>query len=275
MENHRIVINPSTARFLNFRQLWQHRELLLFFAWRDLKVKYKQTALGVLWAVLQPLALMLLFTLLFSGTSIANGDAHMPYALFVLSGLVLWNLFYTAVSQAADSMVSNAAIIKKIYFPRLLIPLSTLLTALVDFGVALLLFAFFCVYYNQGIHWSAFWLFPAAAGLCLLAAFGLGALLSALNVKYRDFRYALPFLLQALFFSTQIIYGASIIQAPWIKYLFALNPVNAAIELFRMPMRPASADVQIIAIGAASALFFAAIGFFYFKKTEAYFADII
>lgn len=275
MEGPKIIIKPSAARSIDFKELWRHRELAYFFTWRDLKVKYKQTALGILWALLQPLGLMLLFTLLFSKTSIAKSDAQLPYALFVLSGLILWNLFYTAVSQASDSMVANAAIIKKIYFPRLIIPFSTLFTALVDFGIAFAFFLIFCISYNHSISWTAILLFPAAVVLCLLFAFGLGTLLSALNVKYRDFRYALPFLLQALFFSTQIIYPASIVEARWLKYVFALNPMNAAIELFRMPIRQTPIDIEIIIIGTTAALFFALLGFVYFKKTEAYFADII
>ena len=275
MQKTKTVIEPAAAFRFNLSELWRYRELAYFFAWRDLKVKYRQTALGVGWALLQPLGLMLLFTLLFSKTSLAYNSGSLPYTLFVLSGLVLWHLFYAAVSQAADSMVSNAAIIKKIYFPKLIIPLSALFTALIDFTIAFFLLLVFLLIYKQAVSWTALLFFPAAVGLCLLSAFGLGTLLSALNVKYRDFRYALPFLLQALFFSTQLIYPASIIKEQWLKYLFALNPVNAAIELFRIPMQQAPADKTIVLVGAASAFILALLGFVYFKKTEAHFADIV
>jgi lipopolysaccharide transport system permease protein len=260
---------------LQLKELWQHRELLYFFTWRDIKVKYKQTALGILWALLQPLALMLLFVFIFSHSSIAKSASTVSYPIFVLSGLVVWNLFYTAVSHASDSMIANAGIIRKIYFPRLIIPVSTIAAALVDFVIGLLLFLVIAIIFKQPIYWTAVLFFPAAIILCLLTAFGAGSLLGALNVKFRDFRYVLPFFLQFLFFSTQVIYPSSFIQSGNLKYLFALNPINAAIELFRQPLTPGPINTELIIIGTASALLIAIIGVMYFRKTEYYFADII
>lgn len=275
MQQYRTIIKPAAGVSFHFKELWQHRELLYFFAWRDIKVKYKQTALGILWALLQPLALMLLFTLVFSKTSIAQKNTGLPYTLFVLSGLIVWNLFYSSVSHAAESLLNNSSIIKKIYFPRLIIPASALIAALVDFAIAFGIFIIFCFLYHQSISPTAILFFPLAVLLCLLTAFGAGTLLGALNIKYRDVRYALPFLLQALFFATQIIYPASVVQSQLMKYVFALNPLNAAIELFQIPISHTAPDVGLILTGAATSAVLALLGFLYFKKTEAYIADII
>ena len=274
MEPVKTIIRPASGINLHLRELWQYRELLYFFAWRDIKVKYKQTFLGIAWALLQPLGMMLIFVLLFSRSSLAQTPGDLPYPLFVLSGLVLWNFFYTAVSQASESMITNANIIRKIYFPRLVIPLSSLIAALLDLLIGLVLLFIFCIIYKQPLSPEALFLLPAAIVLLAIAAFGLGAFLGALNVKYRDFRYALPFLLQALFFASQVIYASNLVQQTWARYFFALNPVNAAIELARSAFGAAT-DPAIIWIGLASAVTIAFVGVLYFKKTESYFADIV
>ena len=258
---------------LRLEEIWQHRELLYFFAWRDIKVKYRQTVLGILWAVLQPLALLFLFVWIFSRSSIAQTTQGITYPVFVLSGLVLWNLFYSSVSHASESMISNASIIKKIYFPRLIIPLSALCVALLDFAIAFLLFLIFCLVRGTMPAANALLFFPAATLLCLISAFGFGTLLGALNVKFRDFRYALPFLLQLLFFATQVIYPSSLISEPWQKNILALNPMNAAIELFRYPLS-GTMDLHLVLTGTVCAFLLGIAGLFYFQKTEAYFADI-
>lgn len=274
MKKTKILITPPSTFSLHFSELWEYRELLYFFIWRDIKVKYKQTFFGILWALLQPLGLMLLFVLVFSKTSIAT-KTHMPYEVFVLSGLILWNLFHSSVSHSAEGMIVNSNIIKKIYFPRIVIPISSLYSALIDFFISFIFFLIFCILYKQPIHWSAIIYFPSAIILCLLSAFGLGSLLGAFNVKYRDFRYALPFLLQFLFFATQIIYPSTAFQNPWLKYIFAVNPMNTAVNLFRAALDPALLDLSFLFAGSISAIVLALAGFIYFKKTEVYFADII
>jgi lipopolysaccharide transport system permease protein len=266
-------IHPPSGISFGFRELWHHRELFYFFTWRDIKVKYKQTVLGIAWAVIQPLLMMLLFTFLFSKSLNTFWSVEIPYPVFVLSGLILWNLFNGAVSHAGESMIHNSNIIKKIYFPRLIIPVSAILVSFFDFLIALVIFFAACLYYQQPLHWSAILYMPAAIMLTLLAAFGLGTLLAALNVKFRDFRYALPFLLQVLFFGSQVIYPASIIDEKW-KYIFGLNPINGAIELFRSPLMQTGPDMVLVAISTASALLLTFIGLLYFRKTESYFADI-
>ena len=267
------TIHPPSGFSLGLKELWQYRELFYFFTWRDIKVKYKQTYLGILWALLQPLGMMLIFTFLFSKTWKID-TTPVQYPIFVLAGLILWNLFSASVSHAGESMIKNANIISKIYFPRLVIPCSSILVAFFDFLMGLLIFFVFCVIYKQPVHWLAVIYFPAGIILVLAAAFGTGTFLAALNVKYRDFRYTIPFLLQFLFFASQVIYPLQLVQQTWLKYILAINPVNAAIELFRHPLSGTPLDTNIIAIGVASTIFISFIGLFYFRKTEAYFADL-
>lgn len=267
------VIRPVSNVSLGLKELWQYRELFYFFTWRDIKVKYKQTFLGVLWALLQPLGLLLIFTFIFSKTLKIDTGAT-PYPIFVLSGLILWNLFYSSVSHAAESMIQNANIIRKIYFPRLIIPCSAILGALFDFLMAFIVFIIMSISFKQDISWAAIIYFPAGIFLSLLSAFGLGTFLAALNVKFRDFRYVVPFLLQVFFFASQIIYPIQSIHSAWLKNLLALNPLNAAIELFRSSLTGNIPDKSVLMIGFASALLITFIGLFYFRKTEAFVADI-
>ena len=273
MEKFTTNIQPPSGFSLGFKELWQYRELFYFFTWRDVKVKYKQTYLGVLWALLQPLGMMLIFTFIFSRTLNIKTGA-IPYPVFVLSGLILWGLFSSSVSNAAESMIQNAGIIKKIYFPRLIIPCSAILVALFDFLIALSIFIIICICYKQPLAWNAILFFPSGILLSLLAAFGLGTFLSALNIKYRDFRYVVPFLLQILFFSSQIIYPLQSITQLYLKYILAINPLNGAIELFRAALTGLPPDLTVILISSAVALLLTVTGLFYFNKTEIYFADI-
>ncbi|MDQ6756630.1 MAG: ABC transporter permease [Bacteroidota bacterium] len=272
MKAARTVIEPQNNLSLRLNELWEYRELFYFFTWRDIKVKYKQTYLGIAWAILQPLTLMLLFTFVFSKNLKLYSGAN-RYEVFVLSGLILWGLFYAGVSHASDSIVQQSNVIKKIYFPRLIIPVSALLVAFFDFIIAFLLFLVFCLIYQQPLLWQAIFLFPTAIFLNLLAAFGVGTLLSALTVKFRDFRYAIPFLLQFLFFATAVIYPLQSIKQTWLQDVLALNPVNGAIEIFRGGMGE-TINERLLIISVASALFFSVAGFFYFRKTEAFFADL-
>ncbi len=273
MEKFITHIQPPKGFSLGLKELWQYRELFYFFTWRDIKVKYKQTYLGILWALLQPLGMMVIFTFLFSKTWKID-TTPIQYPIFVLGGLILWNLFSVSVSHAGESMIRNANIINKIYFPRLIIPCSSILVALFDFLMGLLIFIVFFLIYKQPVSWTAILYLPAAVLLTLIAAFGTGTFFAALNVKYRDFRYTIPFLLQFLFFASQVIYPLQVVQQSWLKYVLAVNPVNAAIELFRYPFSFSPVDMSIIAIGVTSTMIISLIGLYYFRKTEAYFADL-
>lgn len=272
MKATRTVIEPQKQFSLHLSEIWQYRELFYFFTWRDIKVKYKQTYLGILWAVIQPLALLLLFSLVFA-KHFAPASSTINYQAFVLSGLVLWTLFYNATSHAAEGIVSQSNIIKKIYFPRLIIIGSALLTAFVDFLIAFIIFLLACLIIGQPIDWTAILYFPAGILIVLISAFGIGTFLASLNVKYRDFRYALPFLLQFLFFASQIVYALRDVQNDWAASFLSLNPLNAAIEVFRMGLNE-TGNLNTIIIGLCSSLLFAIAGIVYFRKTEAFFADL-
>ncbi len=266
-------IKPVGKLSLGLKELWEFRELFYFFTWRDIKVKYKQTVLGVLWAILQPLLLMIVFTLFFSNGLNIPSD-NIPYPIFVFSGLLLWNIFSSGLSNAANSMVSNAGIIKKIYFPRLIIPISSILVSLFDFFMAFLVFMGILIYYKHPVSLSIVFYLPLSIFLTVLSAFGLGCWLSALNVKYRDFRYVIPFLIQILLFLTPVIYPVSIIKYEWAQQILSLNPMAGAIELLRASVTHSAVNFQIIAISAIISILLFFCGSFYFRKTEHYFADL-
>ena len=275
------IIRPKKVFNLGIFELWQYRELLYFFTWKEIKVRYKQAALGIVWTLLQPLSMMTIFVLLLSeGLGITTGAVPAP--IYYLIGLLIWNLFNHAVTNASQSMVSNANIIKKIYFPRLVIPISAVLTSSFDFMISLFLFYGLLIYYSFSgeifISWFnlTFSLFIAYL-ISVFTAFSLGTFLSAINVKYRDVRYVLPFLIQTLFFITPVMYDTSIIKQPWIKTILELNPLNFAIELVRNNITNISnifwPDISFFVPVVIILLYLIAI--VTFRKTEAYFADIV
>jgi lipopolysaccharide transport system permease protein len=272
MKSTRTVIQPESGLSLGLKEIWEYRELFYFFTWRDIKVKYKQTYLGIAWAVLQPLALMVIFTFIFS-RNLQFKSGSVRYEVFVLSGLVLWNLFYAAVSHAAQSIIDQSNLVRKIYFPRLIIPSSAILAALFDFLIAFVLFHLCCLFFRQQLHWTAIYLFPLAIAQIVLAAFGAGTFLSALTVKFRDFRYLLPFVLQFLFFASAVLYSVDTVHPASLKYILAVNPVNGAIALFRNALGE-ELDLRLVSISAVSAFILGISGLLYFRKTEAYFADL-
>ena len=268
-------IKPKETLNLGLSELWQYRELFYFFTWRDIKVKYKQTALGFLWAILQPVVMTILLSVSIGAVIATKAELHLPYPLFAMSGFIIWNIFSSGLSNAGNSMVTNANIIKKIYFPRLIIPISSVLVSLVDFITSFLVFVFLLWYYGVNIHWGLFIPFLFISVLsAALATFGLGTFLAALNIKYRDFRYIIPFLIQALLFLTPVIYPVSILSNEALKYFLAFNPIYGAIELFRFSIVQQTLDIRLLTISFSSALFFFIIGLYYFRKTESYFADL-
>lgn len=267
-------IKPKEKLNLGLNELWQFRELFYFFTWRDVKVKYKQTALGFVWAVLQPLFMAFIFTVFLGDIIASKVELSLPYPVFVLSGMILWNVFSNGLSNAANSMVNNANIIKKIYFPRLIIPMSSILVALFDFFMAFIVFIPFLIYYNGSFYLRALFFIPLSLFITIISTFGLGTLLSALNIKYRDFRYVIPFLIQALLFITPVIYPSNITSNVAVKWIVKFNPMTSAIEAFRASF---TNDFHFtsnfwISFSTAFLLFF--IGVYYFRKTEYYFADL-
>jgi lipopolysaccharide transport system permease protein len=271
-------IKPQRNFEFGFKELWSYKELFYFFTWRDIKVKYKQTVLGFLWAILQPLVTMIIFTFFF-GRLLKVPSSDLPYPVFVLSGLILWNIFSTGVSNAGNSMVSNANIIKKIYFPRLIIPLSAVLVSVFDFLMTLIVFFSVLIYYSSQnqihINWPVFLaLLPVCVILACIASFGLGSFLAALNIKYRDFRYLIPFMIQMLLFVTPVIYPLNIVESGILRNILALNPMYASIEMFRAGLTGVFPDMQLFMLSIISSLFLLFMGIYYFRKTEYYFADL-
>lgn len=268
------VIEAQNRFSLGIKELWSYRELFYFFTWRDVKVKYKQAVLGILWAVLQPLVMTVMFTLIFS-RALNVGSDGIPYPVFALSGLLIWNIFSNGLMNSANSMVTNANIIKKIYFPRLIIPMSAVLTALVDFLFAFIIYAVVLVYYRQDISLVKLALYlPLSILITLITTFGLGSFLAALNVKYRDFQYMIPFMIQFLLFANPVLYSAKSFTNPWIKVLMRANPIAGAIQLCRSIFTGQSVDWTAVAIGSSTAILLLVIGLYTFRKTESYFADL-
>ena len=268
------MIDAEGLRLLNWNELWSYRELFYFFSWRDIKIKYKQTVLGFLWAVLQPLLMMIIFTLFF-GRALNIPSQNLPYPVFVFSGLLIWNMFSAGLVNSSNSMVNNAPIIKKIYFPRLVIPGASLLVALFDFLMSFILFVGLLVFYQHPVSLHALWAWPAAILFTLMATFGPGTWLAALNIKYRDFRYVIPFLVQVLFFLTPVIYPVTFLKSDILQYILACNPVYGAVELFRLPLSPeAVVNPNYLAASSVSCIVILLIGIVYFRKTENFFADL-
>lgn len=269
-----IEIKPQKGFQLNLKEFWDYSELLYFFTWRDIKIKYKQTFFGVLWVVLQPLLMMVIFTVFFGRVLNVPSD-NVDYRVFVFTGLMLWNIFSSGIAGAGNSMVNNANIIKKIYFPRLIIPVSAVLVSLFDFVFTLFLFVALLFYCGTTPDISKMILYlPISVGITTFTTLGLGIFLSALNVKYRDFRYVIPFLIQAMLFITPVIYPLSMVKNEAIKFILVLNPMAAAIDLFRASITGAAVDLNVILTGSVICILLFITGIITFRKTEAYFADI-
>jgi len=267
-------ITPKNNFTIGIDELWSYRELFVFFAWRDIKVKYKQTALGVLWAIIQPLALMVIFTLIFN-KGLKVSSEGMPYPIFAFSGLLIWNIFSNGLLNSANSMINSANIIKKIYFPRLILPMSAILTAVFDFIFAFVVFIGLLLFYHQHIDLIHFlFYFPLSLLLIVITTFGLGALVASLNIKYRDFQYALPFTVQFLLFVNPVLYSSNTFKEKWMGTLMKINPIASSINLFRASFSNKNVVWSDIALGFLTAFIFLAIGIYSFRKTERYFADL-
>jgi lipopolysaccharide transport system permease protein len=268
-----VIIQPSGGwRALDLRELWRFRELVFFLALRDVKVRYKQTALGITWVLLQPLLAMGIFSIVFGQRGL--GADGMPYQLFVVSGLVPWFYFSNATSGASGSIVGNTQLISKVYFPRLAIPLAAVLANLVDLGVGLLLELVLIVGFGVplGLHLLAV---PLLVVLSVLTALGVSVWLSALDVQYRDVRYAVPFFIQVWLFATPVIYAASDVPERW-RPLLALNPMTGVIEAFRWALLgTGDAPLGALAGSALTVFLLLCSGLLYFRRMERTFADVI
>lgn len=267
------VIRPTRPWSLGLRELWPYRELLYFFAWRDVKVRYRQAAFGIGWAVIQPLLLMVVFSI-FLGRLAGVGSEGLPYPVFAFAALVPWTLFSSALTSSSQSVVGSSQLVSKVYFPRLALPVASVGSYLVDFLIALgILFAMMAYY---GIYPSArlVWL-PLLLALTVVVALGVGVGLSALNVRYRDVRYVLPFLVQLWLFASPVAYPASLVPESF-RAVYAINPMAGTIEGFRwVLLGTGTAPWTLLAVSAAVSVAVFAASCLYFKRTEAGFADVI
>lgn len=258
---------------LKLGELWQYRELLLFLTWREIKVRYKQTAIGAGWALIQPLFTMLIFTLFF-GRLAKMPSEGVPYSVFSLTALVPWIFFANGLALSSNSLVGNANLIGKVYFPRLLIPISSVFSGFVDFILAFVLLVLFCMYEGVSVHATVLWL-PLFLLLATVACLGVGLWFSALNVEYRDVRYIIPFLTQLWLFATPVVYPGSLLRGPW-RTIYGVNPMVGVVEGFRWAVlgtpRP---ENGMLAVSVLTALVILVSGAFYFRRMEQNFADIV
>jgi len=269
-----LLIRPAVGWVpLNLTELWEYRELLYFLTWRDIKVRYKQTVLGAAWAVIQPLGMMLVFTIFF-GRLVGVPSDGLPYSIFVYTALLPWQLFSRALTDSSTSLVANERLITKVYFPRLLIPLSAVLASLLDFAISFVLLVGMMVFYGI-VPTPAVALLPLFILLALMTALGIGFWLSALNAQYRDVRYTLPFLTQFWLFATPVVYPASLVPEQW-RLLYGLNPMTGVVEGFRWALlgKTGAPDVML-AVSAITVLAIFISGLYYFRRAEDTFADVV
>ena len=258
---------------LPIRELWEYRELLYFFVWRDVKVRYKQTAIGAAWAVLQPFLTMLVFSLFF-GRLAHIPSQGLPYAIFYYSALLPWMYFASALQNSTTTIVENQRLVTKVYFPRLMLPLSSVLSGLVDFGISFLMFVAMMFYYQIHPGWVML-MVPVFLLLAVLTAFGVGLWLSALNAIYRDVRYVVPFLVQFWMFASPVAYPASLVPAKW-RWLYGLNPMAGVIEGFRWSLAGRGTPPgRLIVVSSAVVLAILLSGVAYFQKMETTIADVV
>jgi len=255
------------------RELWEYRELLYFFAWRDIKVRYKQTVMGALWAIIQPFFTMVIFSLFFGRLANVPSDG-VPYPVFSFTALVPWTFFANALAQASNSLVSNANMIKKIYFPRLALPIATVLAGVIDFAVAFIVLLGIMLFYGLVPTVNIIWL-PFFALLALVTSLGVSLWLAVMNVQFRDVRYTVPFLTQAWLFMTPIAYPSSLLSEPW-RTLYGLNPMAGVVEGFRWALLGTdTAPGKMIIVSSMVALILLIGGAFYFRRMEESFADVL
>lgn len=273
------LIQPTRGlAALQLRAVWQYRELLFFLAWRDIKVRYKQTALGIAWIVLQPLLSTVVFTLLFGGLLKVPSDGA-PYALFALAALAPWQYFSGSMSRVGTSLVNSAHLITKVYFPRLIIPLSGVISTLVDFAIGLGVLVVLLVVYRVPLTPNVLWL-PAFLLLAVITALGFGLWLASLNVRYRDINYLIPFLLQIWMYCTPVVYGSSLIPERF-RWVMALNPMTGVVEGFRWALLQGAGVSSpgpggpLTAVSVAISLAVLVSGVVFFRNTERTFADVI
>jgi lipopolysaccharide transport system permease protein len=273
-----LVIEPGQTEKNYWKDIWRYRELFYILSWRDIKVRYKQTVIGAAWGIIRPLLTMLIFTFVFGKVaSLASGSSTTPYAIIVFAGLLPWQFFSNALSEASNSLLGNANLISKVYFPRMIVPASSVITSLVDFAISFVLLLVVMIYYRYPISLNMIFL-PVFIIMAFLLAFGVGLYVTALNVKYRDFRYVIPFIIQLGMYVTPVGYSSTVIAERYsenMRFWFSFNPVVGIIDGFRWCIvgEPIYWPGFYLSIGMI--LVFMWLGIWYFRGTEKTFADNI
>lgn len=269
------IIKPKKGLAgLDLKELWRYRELFYFLTWRDIKLRYKQTFFGIAWAVMQPFVTMVIFSVVFGKLAGMPSD-NIPYPIFVYAGLLLWNIFSQSLNNASQSLLGSANIIQKVYLPKVILPAAAVIVTLVDFLFAGLIFGGIIIYYGFVPNFQGLLLLPLLLLITIFASLGLGWFFAAVNVKYRDVRYALPFFIQIMIYVTPVIYPVSVIPKT-LKWLLSLNPMTGVIETFKAGfLGTVPINWTGLAISAGMSIIFLIFGLAYFLKTEKIFADII
>jgi lipopolysaccharide transport system permease protein len=270
-----LVLEAGRAERHYWRDLWSYRELFAILAWRDLAVRYKQTIIGVAWAVIRPILSMLIFTVLFSRVAKLPSDGHVPYPVMVFAGMLPWFLFSTILSEASNSLVANSNLIGKVYFPRLIVPSATIAVSLVDFAITFVLLLLMMVWFGFLPDWRIAFL-PCFVLLAILASLGPALFITALNVKYRDFRHIIPFILQFGLYASPVGFSSSVVPEEW-RMVYSLNPAVGVIDGFRWCLLRGESKFYLpgfsLSVGVVAV--FLVLGTWYFRKTERTFADLL
>lgn len=268
-----LIIEAGKSELNYWKDILKYRDLCYILVWRDIKVRYKQTLMGIAWSVLRPLLTMLIFTIVFSRIANLPSEASAPYPIMVFAALLPWHFFANALNESANSLIGNQNLITKVYFPRLLIPVSAVMTSLVDMLISLILLVILMCFYGFLPTWRFLWI-PAFMMIVFFLAIGAGALLSSFNIKYRDFRYIIPFLIQLGLFISPVGFSSSIVPEQW-KAVYILNPMVGIIDGFRWAILGGTLEWTAILISLMVTLLLLFSGLFYFRKTEKKIADII
>ena len=270
-----LIIRPKTRWWhFDWKEIWLFRDLFYFLTWRDVKVKYKQTFIGAAWAIFQPFVTMVVFTVFF-GKLAKLPSYGAPYPIFFYAGLVFWTLFSASLSHVSNTFMENERIVTKVYFPRIILPFSAIITNIVDFLIASIILVGLMAYYHYLPSLTVVLLFPVLILMTIFSTLGIGLLFASLNVKYRDVRFILPFFIQLLIFITPVIYPVSIVSEKF-RWILGLNPMSGIIDAARAGLLGTKEiDWLLLGVSALSMLVYCLLGYFYFKKVERYFADVI
>ena len=270
-----LIIEPGRTEKNYWADLWRYRELFIILAWRDISIRYKQTIIGILWAIIRPFLTMAVFTVIFGRIAKLPSDGSAPYALMVFAAMLPWSLFSNALSESSNSLIGNANLIGKVYFPRLIIPAATLVTAFIDFLISFVILIGMMIYYQFAPGWHMMML-PFFVILALLASLGPGLWIAALNVKYRDFRYIIPFVVQFGLYVSPVGFSSKVVPEQW-RFLYNLNPMVGVIDGFRWCILGGNSPIYIpgFLLSLAIIIFFLWLGVSRFRKMEKTFADLI